>query len=384
MTSTDLLGYLTLGIVFIAVLLAIFALVVPTTNKLGNRLMAAYLLILAITISAFFYHRYFTPPLVIEKLRDDINLLSAPLFYLFVLSVLYRDFSLRWSHLWHTLPFVLIFLLYVPRFYAVSEAERGAFFDDYFGYGETLAASIISHGQAIFYLGLVFAALFRYRKVLRENYSDSSAITHRWLWQTNVLLSVLFGFSAFKNIYKRFVYDYELVTWVRIGMVTLLLAFLSWLLFKTLLNPRLFRGVDSSLKPLGGVGAAAGAKEVEEAPVDPRFAHLHTHMQQERPYLSPSLTMRELAKQLDWPERELSVLINQQSGRHYFDFVNDYRIGYAKEILKDTANRKMTVLEILYAVGFNSKSSFNVAFKNRTGMTPTQFRKAERSPLMKD
>ncbi|MEM1359813.1 MAG: helix-turn-helix domain-containing protein [Bacteroidota bacterium] len=44
-------------------------------------------------------------------------------------------------------------------------------------------------------------------------------------------------------------------------------------------------------------------------------------------------------------------------------------------MLKDKDNEKMTVLEILYAVGFNSKSSFNVAFKNRTGMTPTEYRK---------
>lgn len=384
MTSADLLlGYLTLGIVFLALLLAVFALVVPTNNKVGNRLMAGYLLILAITISVFFYHQYFTPPLVIEKLRDDINLLSAPLFYLFVLSVLYRDFRIRWRHLWHIAPFVLIFLLYVPNFYAASEAGRVKFFDSFYDHWETIAASFISHGQAVFYLGLVFIILLRYRKVLRENYSDSSAVAHSWLWQMNVLLSVLFLFSVFKNVFKRFVFDYDLVTWVRVGMVTLLLAFLSWLLFKILLNPRLFRGVDSKLKPLADTGADAGAKEALEAGDATRFNLLHTHMQQQRPFLNPSLTVRELAKQLDWPERELSVLINQQSGRHYFDFVNDYRIEYAKEFLSDPTNRKMTVLEILYAVGFNSKSSFNVAFKNRTGMTPTQFRKEGQTTSIK-
>ena len=45
-------------------------------------------------------------------------------------------------------------------------------------------------------------------------------------------------------------------------------------------------------------------------------------------------------------------------------------------LLKDPSKTKFTVLEILYEVGFNSKSSFNTAFKKQTGLTPTQYRKS--------
>ncbi|MEL7159908.1 MAG: hypothetical protein AAFN92_04060, partial [Bacteroidota bacterium] len=185
MEPTDILGLITLGIMLIAVLLAVFALLVPTENKVGNRLLAGYLLILAVTISVFFYYPFYSPPLVIEKLRDDINLLSSPLFYLFVLSVLYRDFRLRPQDLWHLLPFVLMALLFTPRFYAVSESARTAYFHEYYDHWEPYAAMVLSHLQAIGYLTVTFFVLARYRKVLRENYSDASAVRHRWSATTN-------------------------------------------------------------------------------------------------------------------------------------------------------------------------------------------------------
>ncbi|WP_236900521.1 helix-turn-helix domain-containing protein [Elizabethkingia ursingii] len=50
-------------------------------------------------------------------------------------------------------------------------------------------------------------------------------------------------------------------------------------------------------------------------------------------------------------------------------------IKKAKEILKDSSQKNLTILEILYQVGFNSKSSFSTSFKKHRGTTPTDFRK---------
>jgi YesN/AraC family two-component response regulator len=92
------------------------------------------------------------------------------------------------------------------------------------------------------------------------------------------------------------------------------------------------------------------------------------------PYLDSSLTIQELAKQVNIPVRDLSVLINHHMNQHFFDFINEFRIQKAMQILKDQSKNKLTVLEILYEVGFNSKSSFNTAFKKHTHKTPTEFR----------
>ena len=45
------------------------------------------------------------------------------------------------------------------------------------------------------------------------------------------------------------------------------------------------------------------------------------------------------------------------------------------DTLSNPKKNEVTILEILYEVGFNSKSSFNTAFKKHTGLTPTAFKK---------
>jgi AraC-like DNA-binding protein len=98
-------------------------------------------------------------------------------------------------------------------------------------------------------------------------------------------------------------------------------------------------------------------------------------MKDERPYLDFELTLQKLALKTDIPEKELSLLINHYLGKHFFDFINEYRINEAKVILANPDKKEVTILEILYQVGFNSKSSFYTAFKKFTNKTPTQYRK---------
>lgn len=99
-------------------------------------------------------------------------------------------------------------------------------------------------------------------------------------------------------------------------------------------------------------------------------------MVEEKPFLNPSVTIQDISNDLEIPVRELSLLINHKLGQHFYDFINAYRIESAMDILKDVTKSKLTVLEILYHIGFNSKSSFNTAFKKHTGNTPTAYRKS--------
>ncbi|MEM7179574.1 MAG: helix-turn-helix domain-containing protein [Spirochaetota bacterium] len=96
-------------------------------------------------------------------------------------------------------------------------------------------------------------------------------------------------------------------------------------------------------------------------------------MQQEKLYQEERLSLQSLADELEITSHQLSQILNEKMGKKFNDFVNEFRIEEAKELL--VANSQDTVLSIAYVVGFGSKSSFNKAFRTHTGLTPMAYRK---------
>lgn len=377
MDNYAILSIISLMIVFISSLFAIFLLTVKTKNKTSNRLIAAFLILVAIDISSFFYHRFIDMPLVLEMLRMDLPLFSSPVLYLFVLSVIYIDFKLKPKHLLHGLPFVVSTLVFTPRFYLASPETRLSFLNNYLDTPESLFSLIIGHIQVITYIIAIFIILKKSKRVMLENYSNATTAKHKWLFQLNVISAVIFVVTTSKTIFKFYNDDFQTINIARIIVVFLVLCFICWLILKALYDPGIFRGIDSKLLPVENM--IAKNEIVINLPNDKviqdQIQQLKTHMIDQKPYLNPTLTIQNLADDLQLPVREVSILINHHLDQHFFDFVNEYRIQHAMGILKDPAKKQLTVLEILYEVGFNSKSSFNTSFKKYADVTPTQYRK---------
>jgi AraC-like DNA-binding protein len=93
-------------------------------------------------------------------------------------------------------------------------------------------------------------------------------------------------------------------------------------------------------------------------------------------YLEPGLTIAALADKLNMPEHRLRRLINQHLGfRNFSDFLNHHRITAAQARLADTEARHVPVLTIAMDLGYGSLGPFNRAFKERTGLTPSEYRR---------
>ncbi|MBC8110203.1 MAG: helix-turn-helix transcriptional regulator, partial [Verrucomicrobia bacterium] len=114
---------------------------------------------------------------------------------------------------------------------------------------------------------------------------------------------------------------------------------------------------------------------LDEQMVAKALEKLQASMEAEKLYLNSNLTLPELAEKLSLSTHHLSQLLNEQLGKNFFDFINEYRIKAMQEKLSDSAFSHFKIEEIAYDCGFNSKSVFNTAFKKFTGKTPSEYRK---------
>ena len=95
-------------------------------------------------------------------------------------------------------------------------------------------------------------------------------------------------------------------------------------------------------------------------------------MDEEKPYLNSDLKIADIAGLLGTNVSYVSACINRHKGCSFIQFVNGYRISYAKTLLRSSRDKKIS--EVWVASGFANETSFFRTFKALTGMTPTEWK----------
>ena len=96
-------------------------------------------------------------------------------------------------------------------------------------------------------------------------------------------------------------------------------------------------------------------------------------IEKEELFKNPELTLSDVAKKLETNTSIISKTINQGFQMNFNDFINNYRIEAVKTCLKNDQHKKTTLLGIALDCGFNSKATFNRAFKKSTGLSPKDY-----------
>lgn len=105
----------------------------------------------------------------------------------------------------------------------------------------------------------------------------------------------------------------------------------------------------------------------------PRLNHF---MLETKPFKKPDLTISDLADMLDTKAHILSRIINDHYQKNFRDFVNTYRVEEFIALANTKDYKHYTFLALAQEVGFNSKSTFNLAFKKATNQNPRDFFKS--------
>jgi AraC-like DNA-binding protein len=121
---------------------------------------------------------------------------------------------------------------------------------------------------------------------------------------------------------------------------------------------------------------AASPAAVMPRPDSPALLHLTRAMTEQHTYRREGLTLAMLAETLGLGDAALRNLINQALGyRNFNDFLHHYRLQEAAARL---TTEDLPILSIALECGYGSIGPFNRAFRQRFGMTPTEYRAAAR------
>ena len=100
------------------------------------------------------------------------------------------------------------------------------------------------------------------------------------------------------------------------------------------------------------------------------FKKIKISMEKEKVFTDNELRLPMLAEQLSLTPHQVSQVINEHARMNFSDFINSYRVEEAKRLFDEIPK----INQVAYDVGFNNKTSFNLAFKKFTGLTPTEYK----------
>jgi AraC-like DNA-binding protein len=323
-------------LIYLAAFIGIMLLVLPRARVYENAPLSVFLLIIAIHIFL---------DLVIES--DTVArypLLTFPSTFIFLYGPLWFIYAYRlldynpvriWMHFILMAAFVIVFIF--------SGFLSGPFF--------------IAYGfQYIVYMVLVTRMIGRSSNAnsLKKWWLIYFGYSFGFIWICAFLANIVsvLGFPGMADIIEIISYVFTLL-------------FVTGLVYFVIGQTAIFMHVRTSVS-----NVHRDANKMPEAAIL-RMQKLEQKLR-EKDYRNPDMSREQLAMQLGLDVQSLSKEVNQYFKKSLPDLINSYRIEEAKELLE--AN-DLSVKEIVYQVGFSSRSAFHAAFKKHAGCSTSEFRK---------
>ena len=347
-------------------------------DRAANRILAAWVALAGIdlAVKALYWHLLTPEWFRAYRLVALFPFLYGSLFYVYV-RALTQGRGFRWRDSVHLLGFGVMLVLnrYV---WLMNHAQLQALSARWIA-GERSIGFWFDGPLMVYSLSYVAAALVhvhRYRRRLRERRSDADRLSLRWIDAMALCQIVIWGIAVVavaQQLADRPTVSYPLLY----GAVAAWVCLVGWF---SLGQPPVATEPDAGTDADEGKTPAPVDVASSAAQDDVRFDAVAARLKQlmggsESLYLEPALTIGQLAKRSGYPEYLVSAVINRRLGGSFCDYVNRLRVQAASACLADSGDAR-TVLDIAYACGFTSKSTFNAAFKRELGQTPSAYRTA--------
>ena len=361
-------------------LFAAFALSTRRKVSLPDKLLVVSLSFFALKFVILIFHLQHREFFDMQFSLGLIPLTFSPLLYLYTSYLVSERQRFRMLDLLHFLPFLITTVTYFIFFQDVVNFEDESYLKQDKHLWVRITYAFVFFTSVIVYTVLTFVKLIGFRRSIDARFSYHGRRL-RLFWVN--FIAVLFSLSglgvilagAYNAMMFENLVDTSLVS--HIGLTTIAYA----VSYFGLRQPSLFRSDYGVLEP-----QKPETEEVDNTKKElkPRFSEnevkalterLLIHMNEERSYLNPELTLGELSAQINLAKHELTELLNVHIGKNFFSFVNDFRLKAVIRRLANSDYDHLTIIAIANDCGFNSKSTFNSLFKQHTGHTPSEYKR---------
>jgi AraC-like DNA-binding protein len=303
--------------------------------------------------------------------------IDGALLFLCFKALVFRDFLLKKTDLYHLIPLFTYAVFIGLVFYSKSEEVRLEMINsESFVYSASyLYMEFTSKLVRVFYAIACIILISRYSNRLQDTNSNMQKVHVSWLralvigFLLVMISEVTLVAAKIINLYT----DFSFSWFVNIGLTGYYITFalVNLLVFTAVRYFGAFEQV-TEIKPT--------KKSKDERYFQPDLASsVDKAILEGKIYMDPDITLEKLAESLNILPRDLSSLINRHFGINFYEFINRYRIEEAKKMLTSDNYKATTITEIYLEVGFNSKSVFYTFFKKLEGITPSQYRQVDQA-----
>lgn len=306
----------------------------------------------------------------------------GPLLYFYFLSLTNSNFKFKRQHYKHfILPLLLLLLVLVKLIidfgfnspFPVTENTQYGTKGPLADLDKNSWSELIGYASFFYYLFITIRSFRHYQLYVKQNFSSTEKIRFHWL--RNLFYSIAAGviiFFIFSLIGQLVVinqsYIFDWYSYLALGVIIYYLSIAGYFT-----RPGIRQQLHFVPKENQEPQTPQPLETSQFTELEGWKKKLSALMETTKPYLEPELSLTELSKQLNTNSSVLSKIINEGTGQNFNDYINDYRVKAVMEKLKAGEQQTQTLLGIAYDCGFNSKATYNRAFKKNTGTSPKEW-----------
>lgn len=326
-------------------------------NRKANRFLSLLIISLSLTFTP-----YMLDPVVWDQYRwlawlpFSLSYWIGPSLFLYARTLTFSTVTSKKDG-WHFTPIVLNYLHSLYHLFI----DRG--YPWFHHLAELLeSAAIIS---ILIYAWFTYKQIGKYQQSLQDQVSNTESLDLQWIKKIiqvlvlSFLLILIFMVLSSAILGKRSLDDWDQIRQFVLLIYTMMLYWIS-------ING--FRQAQTIELPV------FEGEEIDPSGESEIIATLNNLMEDRKLYRSAEFSLSDLSRESGISGRVISKALNNELGKNYFQFINEYRVEEVKAKLLDAKQDHLTILSIGLDAGFNSKASFNRVFKTYTSQTPKEFK----------